>query len=147
VRDLRTLLVEIHPPTVASAGLDVALHDLLRPLRAAGIATELEVDDAVSAGTRHDELLYRAAREAVRNAREHAAPSRVVVRVRTSRQTVVLEVSDDGRGFTADERAERRADGHVGLQLVHDLVVQAGGTLHLDSRPGQGTTMHLELPA
>ena len=50
-------------------------------------------------------------------------------------------------GSSATRRADRRADGHVGLQLLHDLVVQAGGTLRLDSRPGQGTTMHLELPA
>jgi hypothetical protein len=65
VRDLRTLLVEIHPPSVARTGLEAPLADLLSPLRAAGIATTLELDDAVAAGTRHDELLYRAAREAV----------------------------------------------------------------------------------
>lgn len=147
VRDLRTLLVEIHPPNVAAAGLDVALDDLLSPLRAAGIRTELDVDDAAAAGTRHDELLYRAAREAVRNAREHAAPSLVRVAVTASRELVTLTVSDDGRGSSDVDRAASRADGHLGLQLLRDLVAQAGGTLALDSRPGHGTTMHLELPA
>lgn len=147
VRDLRTLLVEIHPPTILSTGLDAALADLLSPLRAAGIATELDVDDTVLRGTRHDELLYRAAREAVRNTREHAAPDRVVVRVGATASGVALTVTDDGRGSTEEQRAASRADGHLGLQLVEDLVAQAGGTLTLDSRPGHGTTMHLELPA
>lgn len=147
VRDLRTLLVEIHPPTVATAGLDAALGDLLSPLRAAGIATELDVDDAVAAGTRHDELLYRAAREAVRNAREHAAPAVVRVRATAADGVVRLRVADDGRGFTTADRDERRADGHLGLDLVRDLVLQAGGTIALHSRPGHGTTMELELPA
>lgn len=147
VRDLRSLLVEIHPPTIVTAGLDAALGDLLSPLEAAGIATELDVDDAVAAGTRHDELLYRAAREAVRNAREHAEPSVVRVRAGRAGDVVSLAVTDDGRGFTPADHAARRADGHLGLDLVRDLVTQAGGTLALDSRPGHGTTMHLELPA
>ena len=57
------------------------IDDLLSPLRAAGVTTTLEVDDALAAGTANDELLHRAAREALRNAEEHAAPSRVAVRV------------------------------------------------------------------
>ena len=48
VRDLRTLLVEIHPPNLETAGLEVALSDLLSPLEGAGIATKLEVDQAAS---------------------------------------------------------------------------------------------------
>ncbi|WP_026910615.1 sensor histidine kinase [Patulibacter minatonensis] len=148
VRDLRTLLVQIHPPTVAATGLHAALTDLLSPLHAAGIATELEVDDAVAAGTRHDELLYRAAREAVRNAREHASPSTVRVHARTTDAGgVSLVVADDGSGSTPAQRQGRRAEGHLGLQLIDDLVRQAGGTSTLDSVPGRGTTLTLELPA
>jgi signal transduction histidine kinase len=147
VRDLRTLLVRIHPPTVATTGLDAALGDLLSPLRAAGVATELEVDDAAADGTRHDELLYRAAREAVRNAEEHASPSRVRVAVGVRDGIVRLLVSDDGRGSSELDRERRLADGHLGLQLLRDLVAQAGGTMELDSRPGHGTTLTLELPA
>jgi signal transduction histidine kinase len=147
VRDLRTLLVRIHPPTVATTGLDAALGDLLSPLRAAGVATELEVDDAAADGTRHDELLYRAAREAVRNAEEHASPSRVRVAVGVHDGVVRLVVSDDGRGSSDLDRERRLAEGHLGLQLLRDLVAQAGGTMDLDSRPGHGTTLTLELPA
>lgn len=147
VRELRTLLVEIHPPTVETAGLETALGDLLSPLRAAGITTELHVDDAVAGGTRHDELVYRAAREAVRNAREHGDPSSVAVRVGSDGGTVRLVVRDDGRGFSEEDRAARVADGHLGLQLTSDLVRQAGGALAVVSRPGHGTTIELELPA
>lgn len=147
VRDLRTLLVRIHPPTVSATGLDAALSDLLSPLRAAGIRTELEVDAAAAAGTRHDELLYRAAREAVRNAQEHAAPTAVRVAVSAGNDVVRLEVVDDGCGSTEEDRATSRADGHLGLRILHDLVEQAGGAMELDSRPGHGTTLALELPA
>src|SRR3954453_6470951 len=51
VRDLRTLLVEIHPPSLESAGLEAALSDLLSPLQADGIATELPVDHRPTRGS------------------------------------------------------------------------------------------------
>ena len=76
VRDLRTLLVEIHPPRLESAGLEAALDDLLSPLRGRGHARPtLEVDGA---GGADDALVYRVAREALRNvARARRARRRV----------------------------------------------------------------------
>jgi signal transduction histidine kinase len=148
VRDLRTLLVEIHPPSLESAGLEAALHDLLSPLEADGIATELHIDDRATAGSVRDPLIYRVAREAVRNAQSHAAAASVRVDVtRPAAGTTRLVVADDGRGFGADDRERRRADGHVGLSLLEGLVQQAGGTLAVRSAPGQGTTVELEVPA
>jgi len=146
VRDLRTLLVEIHPPNLESAGLEVALSDVLSPLAAAGIATDLRIDDAAGPGS--DALVYRVAREAVRNAQAHGKPATVRVEVtRPAPGSIRLVVADDGRGFTAAERERRAAEGHVGLMLLEGLAVQAGGTLTVDSEPGRGTTVELEVPA
>jgi two-component system NarL family sensor kinase len=148
VRSLRTLLVEIYPPSLQSAGLEAALSDLLSPLAAAGVATELAVDEAAAAGTPADALVYRVAREALRNVAEHAQASTVRVAVtRSAGATVRLTVADDGRGFDAGRRAERAEEGHVGLTLLEDLVAQAGGALAVRSAPGEGTTVTLEVPA
>jgi signal transduction histidine kinase len=147
VRDMRSLLVEIHPPSLESTGLEPALSDLLSPLAAAGIVTELQVDGAAAAGVERDALVYRVAREAVRNAREHAAPDSVRVRVTRLAGAVRLVVEDDGRGFDSGERDRRGADGHVGLTLLEDLVRQASGTLDVRSQPGRGTRVELEVPA
>jgi signal transduction histidine kinase len=147
VRDMRSLLVEIHPPSLESTGLEPALSDLLSPLAADGIATELHVDGAAAAGTEHDPLVYRVAREAVRNAREHAAPDSVRVRITRPAGAVRLVVEDDGRGFEPGERDRRGVDGHVGLMLLEDLVRQASGRLDVRSEPGRGTRVELEVPA
>ena len=136
VRDLRTLLVEIHPPRLESAGLEAALDDLLSPLHAAGVETALEVEP-----TRDDALVYRVVREALRNAAEHARARHVTVTVTPRGATI----RDDGAGFDAAQRARRREEGHVGLALLEDLVTEAGGTLAVSSAPGEGTTVTLEM--
>jgi two-component system NarL family sensor kinase len=148
VRELRTLLVEIHPPSLETAGLEAALSDLLSPLEADGIATGLQVDDGAAGGSPGDPLIYRVAREAVRNAQSHAGASSVRVDVtRATPDTTRLVVCDDGRGFDDGQRRRRLADGHLGLSLLEDLVEQAGGTLVVQSDPGRGTTVELEVPA
>ena len=147
VRGLRTLLVEIHPPTLESAGLEAALHDLLSPLVAADIVTELYVADSAAAGSPRDPLIYRAAREAVRNAQAHADATMVCVEVSNpTPHTTRLVVTDDGRGFAPGDRARRQADGHVGLALLEGLVRQVDGTLVVTSEPGEGTRLELEVP-
>lgn len=148
VRDLRTLLVEIHPPSLESAGLEAALSDLLSPLQANGIATELHVEDHVTAGTSGDALVYRVAREALRNTQKYAEADSVRIEVtRPEPQTTRLVVVDDGKGFSAEERERRAEQGHVGLTLLESLVRQSNGTLAVRSDPGQGTTVELEVPA
>jgi signal transduction histidine kinase len=139
VRDLRTLLVEIHPPRLEAGGLEVALSDLLSPLEAAGLRTSLEIDASPSP---HDALVYRVAREALRNVRAHAAASSVRVEVTPGRLVVV----DDGKGFAPGERTARAAEGHLGLTLLEDVVRQSGGRLTVTSAPGTGTRLELDLP-
>jgi two-component system, NarL family, sensor kinase len=147
IRGLRTLLVEIHPPNLESTGLEPALSDLLSPLEAAGIATELMVDDAPGYGPRSDPLLYRVASEAIRNVRAHAEAESVKVCLSRPRaETVRLVVEDDGVGFDPDTRARRVAAGHLGLSLLEDLARQAGGGLEVKSEPGRGTRVELRIP-
>ena len=147
VRELRTLLVELHPPNLESAGLRVALSDLLSPLEADGVKTSLEVDDAPSGTIGDEALVYRVAREAIRNAQAHAEPTSVRVSImRVSPSGTRLVVTDDGKGFTPRAREQRGTEGHFGLTLLEGVVAQAGGTLAVHSSPGAGTTIELELP-
>jgi signal transduction histidine kinase len=148
VRDLRTLLVEIHPPSLESTGLEAALNDLLSPLQSDGIETELHVDDRATAGSSGDALVYRVAREALRNVQKYASADTVRIEVtRPEADITRLVVEDDGRGFSPDERERRGEEGHVGLTLLEGLVQQSKGRLAVRSEPGRGTTIELEVPA
>jgi signal transduction histidine kinase len=148
IRGLRTLLVEIHPPNLESTGLEAALSDLLSPLDAAGVATQLEVDDRRPPRSDLDPLIYRVANEAIRNVQSHAEASKVRVSVtRPEGEGARLVVEDDGRGFDETARERRASRGHLGLSLLDDLVRQAGGELDFESEPGRGTRVELRIPA
>jgi len=146
MRHLRSLLVEIHPPNLRASGLEAALTDLLAPLAARGMGTELTVDPAIDLDDEAERVVYRAAAEALRNVQRHARASRVRVAVTTNGDHVLLEVADDGAGFAPGERERRREEGHVGLSLLEELAARAGGRVDVRSAPGEGTTFALELP-
>ena len=147
MRRLRSLLVEIYPPNLQAAGLEAALSDTLAPAAARGIETILDIPDDLSVGPEAESLLFRTAQEAVRNALAHSQARRLEVRVRAREQGVELVVEDDGRGFSVEELERQRDEGHLGLALLADLAVSAGGRLEVDSSPGRGTRIILKAPA
>jgi two-component system NarL family sensor kinase len=146
IRSLRTLLVEIYPPSLHRAGLPAALRDLLDPLAGRGIEVRLEVPDRVELSDEAAELVFRVAQEAVRNVAEHSAAGTVDVRLVAGPDTVALTVADDGIGFDLAGLAGTPAGGHVGLLLLQDLARTAGGRLEIDTSLGRGTTLRLEVP-
>jgi signal transduction histidine kinase len=147
VRELRSLLVEIYPPRLHDAGLASALEDLLTPLKQKGIQASVESHSDLRLSDETTSLLYRTAREALRNAAEHAEASTVRVRVARENGRVMLSVVDDGRGFTPADALAHPAEGHFGLRLLSDQVRDAGGRLGIDSTPGGGATLTVEVPA
>ena len=85
MRRLRSLLVEIHPPNLRASGLEAALADLLAPLQARGVETELRVDAPLGLDEEAERIVYRAAAEALRNVARHAGANRIAVSVRAGR--------------------------------------------------------------
>jgi signal transduction histidine kinase len=146
MRELRSLLVEIYPPSLHQSGLEAALRDVLAPLERQGLHTSLAVDRNLQLPEPTEAQVFRGAREALRNVLVHAGAGRVDVQVRRDGAVVKLEVSDDGRGFTSEFLSRRREDGHLGLRLLSDLAEEAGGRLEVDSTPGRGTRVQMEIP-
>jgi signal transduction histidine kinase len=76
----------------------------------------------------------------------HARAEHVKLTVRADDRRATLEVWDDGVGFSPDDQQRAGEDGHLGLRLLEDLATDADGTLDVTSAPGEGTTVHLEVP-
>lgn len=147
VRDLRTLLVTIAPPRLHQEGLAAALSDLASTASARGIAATIDVDPALRLDPDVETLVFRAAQEAVRNATSHGHPQALRLRVAgVADHRVRLEVEDDGTGFDPAQRQRAGEEGHVGLSLLGALAEDAGGRLDVDSSPGRGTRVTMEVP-
>ena len=85
--------------------------------------------------------LLRILKEVLTNARRHSEARNVEVRLRTESETLVAEVTDDGRGF--DPMVAR---GGVGLVGMRERVEGLGGKIELRSRPGEGTKVTVRVP-
>jgi two-component system, NarL family, sensor kinase len=143
---LRSLLVDIYPPSLATAGLAGALSDLAGPLRARGIAVNVCVpSQPLGLDPDRERLVFRVAHECLINAGKHAAASTVAVRVRRLADEVVLDVVDDGVGFDAAAVTAVSAEGHLGLRVMTDLAREAGALLAVSSAPGEGAWWQLRV--
>lgn len=93
--------------------------------------------------------LFRTAQEALANVRKHARASRVALTLYYMGDCVALDARDDGVGFDPLRMAtgeENRTSGGFGLKGMRERVEQAGGSLFVESAPGEGSTLAVELP-
>jgi two-component system NarL family sensor kinase len=146
VAGLRSLLVDIYPPSLRAAGLASALRDLARTATGDNGVLRLtgaDIDDVVADATpeRDQEAMFRIAQEALRNAVRHAGASRITLRLAGAEDgRARLDVADDGRGFDAVPQVE----GHFGLRLMADAARHGGGSLAIRTAPGAGTLVRYE---
>jgi signal transduction histidine kinase len=126
----------IHPAILARGGLGPAVKTLARR---SPVPVELDVHVDGRLPERVEVPAYYVVSEALTNAAKHARASVVQVEVRGTERAVRVRIHDDGVGG-ADPT---RGSGLVGLR---DRVEAFGGTMTVESRPGAGTTLQVELP-
>ena len=148
IAGLRSLLVDIYPPSLHTSGLEVALRDLARTAgSAATVLTEIDADTADDLPISSQEAAFRIAQESLRNAVRHAAAGQVTVRLQPADERyALLEIADDGAGFDLGAARQPGAEGHFGLQLMADAARRSGSRLALRSAPGSGTLIRMEIP-
>lgn len=151
----RAAISGLHSLVLDDLGLVAALESLAQSGSAGGgPAIDLVVDDEEAFAGVSDHAaaaLYRIAQEALANAVRHARAERVVLSLRRVGDSVVLGCADDGVGFDPAARAAERAgddDGtqHFGLSSIAERCALIEASLRLESAPGRGTTVLVELP-
>ena len=142
---LRSLLLDIYPPSLVTAGLEAALNDLVSTLRSRGTAVALEIGSDTGLDAAGERLVYRVAQECLHNITKHAAATDVEVRLELAERHAVLSISDNGVGFDAPDLLANPKEGHFGLRVLGDVVADAGGELLLASAPGAGTHWQLSV--
>jgi signal transduction histidine kinase len=144
MEELRSLIFELRPAALADEGLAATLRKHLAVLRRVhhqDIA--LKVAGAPRPGGANDGDVFRIAQEAVHNAVRHAEADHIRVGLDGRNGHLVLTVDDDGVGFDPDEAAMRAR--RLGLTSMEERAKALGGVLTIDSRPGAGTKVRLEV--
>lgn len=145
-QDVRELLVNFRTK-LGQGDLAAAVEDTVaRFRRQSGLEATLTVQDGGGAPLPPEQQLQVlfVLQEALSNIRKHAEASRVVVAINNGRD-FELSVTDDGAGYDPAEVAGR-AEGHIGLHIMHERAARLNATLTLASAPGAGTRVSLLLP-
>jgi signal transduction histidine kinase len=143
MQEMQALLLQLRPVALADAGLIPALQELCHAYRERlGVTVDADLE-AVELAPPAEHAVLRVVQEALANAVKHAQPTRIRLRLHQQDGQLAVTVSDDGAGFDPSLAEQRHG---MGLGLMRQRVAELGGTLQLDSTPGQGTTVQILLP-
>ncbi|MEV6948158.1 GAF domain-containing sensor histidine kinase [Streptomyces sp. NPDC051172] len=143
--ELRAAVVELRPAALDEDGLLATLRTQIQVLDRAHTARVTFDSRGVRAlPAAQEEAVLRVAQEALHNALRHAGAQHVDVTLSRREGGTVLRVTDDGSGF--DPKSIRRAGRHLGLVSMRDRASGVGGVLTVESAPGKGTMIEMEVP-
>ena len=147
IKEMRRVAHNMMPEALVKFGLDTALKDFCNDVNQSGalqvtyqsIGLEQAAIDQTTAIT-----IYRIVQELVNNTMKHAAATTAIVQVTKSNGTISVTVEDDGKGF--DTTMLQRPSG-IGWSNIQSRVEYLNGKLDVQSEPGKGTSVHIELKA
>ncbi|MEU9394289.1 GAF domain-containing sensor histidine kinase [Streptomyces sp. NPDC048324] len=143
--ELRAAVVELRPAALDEDGLVATLRTQIQVLdRAHTARVSFDSKGVRALPSAQEEAVLRVAQEALHNALRHSGADHVDVTLTRRGTAAVLRVTDDGAGF--DPHGIRRAGRHLGLVSMRDRTSGVGGRLTVESAPGKGTVIEMEVP-
>lgn len=149
IKELRRVIVDLHPPALAELGLLEALRQNLESFeKDTGIAYSFQIEGhPLSLPPISEIAVYRGTQEALANVRKHAQATKVDVTLRFEEDELCVAIRDNGKGFDLSQAlSNARSAGRVGLLGMKDRVETLGGTLSIKTAASAGTTIHFTLP-
>jgi signal transduction histidine kinase len=144
---VRNIIARLQPPVLFDYGLESALRWFTsQVMRRAGITIAMVTEGTIPRLSANQELsLFRIAKEAITNAAKYSGAKNITVTLGCTRRTVRLSVGDNGAGFDPTTVSNQGAGGW-GLTIMRMRTEQMGGTFHLETAPGRGARIHIEIP-
>ena len=149
IRTTQSITYELSNPVLYERGLAVAIEEWIRNEYRPQYAIEVscQIDPKIDLPPEQAVLLYRAVRELLINVARHAQIWNAELTIRHHNDRLRVVVGDKGTGF--DPAALHSPSGsyvHYGLYSVRERLECLGGSMDIQSRPGEGTRVTLELP-
>lgn len=147
-QDLRRLSLDLRPTVLDDLGLIPSLCWLVDRLKQeSGINARIDVIGNNQEITGKVTVqIFRIVQEALNNARRHSQASNVIVTLQIDNNGIKVTIKDDGQGFTLPKRLEALATGgRLGLIGMQQRVQELNGKFNVQSAPGKGTTISIEV--
>ncbi len=143
--EMRSLIHQLRSPDEATEELVPAIRQHLDSLKSReGLTVEFHVEGEGQLPKEQQEGLLRIVQEALTNVLKHAQTDRAAVALKIMDGTASLSIEDRGVGF--DPSLVEPRDGHLGLASIRERAELQGGTLEIESIPGSGTRIMVEVP-
>jgi signal transduction histidine kinase len=145
--EVRDVMAVLRPPVLDDYGLRAALHaHAARLAETSQLPIEIRGEELSPRLSRPVETaLFRVAQEALNNVVRHAHAQHVTISLEAEARTARLTVADDGRGFSPQLPRGLGERARWGLLIMRERMETAGGTMRIDTKPGQGTRIILEV--
>lgn len=145
----RSFVAQLSPPVLHEFGLLKALHWLGDMMQQHGLKVNVQAEEErLALPDDHAILLYQSVRELLMNVVKHAQSERATITVQVTAEDVLhILVADEGKGF--DSNAALFSDpmsSQYGLFSIRERMVVMGGTLSVQSAPGEGTRVTITIP-
>lgn len=140
--------VKLRPAALDDLGLIVTLNAFLNAfMKRTGIRVHLTAFAAVDELNNDQRtMLYRIIQTALANVTQHSRASRVTVSLGKQADMVHLEIADDGEAFDVERVQRVKRSKHLGLINMRERAEMLGGTFMIESAPGKGTAIHVQIP-
>jgi len=139
--ETRRALQALRATPLEEVGLVLAIQELAESVTARnGWTLTLDLPEQLGAlSPEVEQCYYRVAQEALENVSQHADAHNITLSLSRNETGLILEISDDGVGFPQDAEADQS----FGIKGMRERAELIGGTLEMESHPGQGTTVRL----
>ena len=150
IKGVRTATFNLTPPELADHGVVPAISKLTKELgRLTG--KEILFFNKTDFNLRLDSLveinIYRIVQEAINNAIKYAESSHILVSMSHSKNILSIVIDDDGKGFEPSKvKKVKNGDGGMGMTFMKERITYIDGRLFLNSEPGKGTRVTLNIP-
>ena len=147
IEEVHRMILDLRPSVLDDLGLQSAIRwyaERHLTSRSISVRCEFDAQDRRFPAA-FETALFRVCQEAMSNIARHAHAESVLIQLSEGEGVIRIEIEDDGRGFAPEKvsHAERR---HFGLMGIEERVEILGGKVKIESAPGQGTRIRLEVP-
>lgn len=147
IKETREMIIELYPRAVSESDLRDSLSRIISSY--SNVEFSLDFDPQIKKlSIAKENALLRIIQEAVSNAIKHGKATRITIRLRSSSNHLELTVSDNGTGFEPARIEEfMNSKEHFGLSSIISRATSLGGTARIDTEPGKGTRVFVQIPA